>query len=174
MTFWSSRGLSGVVSRIARRRRNFYTVRLLFETAMTTPPSNFRRLVAATLILSTAAMGLPMTAHAGIVSTDAVLSSAATATDLSTTPSAQREQVTAFLQRADVRQALQAQGVQADAAVERVNAMSDAEVAQLAGRIDQAPVGGDVLGMLFTIFIILLVTDILGLTKVFPFTRSVR
>ena len=115
-----------------------------------------------------------MTAHAGIVSTDAVLSSATTATDLSTTPSVQREQVTAFLQRADVRQALQAQGVQADAAVARVNGMSDAEVAQLAGRIDQAPAGGDILGMLFTVFIVLLVTDILGLTKVFPFTRSVR
>ena len=143
---------------------------------MTAPTSTFRRLIASTLIVSCATMGLPMTAHAGIVSTDAVQSSAATATasDPSTAPSAQRAQVTAFLQRADVRQALQQQGVQADAAVQRVNAMSDAEVAQLAGRIDHAPAGGDVLGMLFTIFIILLVTDILGLTKVFPFTRSVR
>lgn len=141
---------------------------------MTTSLPALHRLIASTLIVSCATMGLPMTAHAGIVSTDAVLSSAATATDPSTTPSAQREQVTAFLQRADVRQALQQQGVQADAAVERVHAMSDAEVAQLAGRIEQAPAGGDVLGMLFTIFIILLVTDILGLTKVFPFTRSVK
>ena len=45
---------------------------------------------------------------------------------------------------------------------------------QVAGRIDQAPAGGDILGVLFTVFIVLLVTDILGLTKVFPFTRSVR
>jgi len=37
------------------------------------------------------------------------------------------------------------------------------------------PVGSSsVLGILFTVFIILLVTDILGLTKVFPFTRPVR
>lgn len=128
----------------------------------------FTRLVATTLIVSTASMGLPLTAHAGIVSTDAVLSEA------SGTASAERSRVTAFLQRDDVRQALQAQGVASEAAVERVNAMSDTEVAQLAGRIDQAPAGGDVLGMLFTVFIILLVTDILGLTKVFPFTRSVR
>ncbi|WP_366518856.1 hypothetical protein [Hydrogenophaga sp.] len=28
--------------------------------------------------------------------------------------------------------------------------------------------------MLFTVFLVLLVTDILGLTSVFPFTRSVR
>ena len=42
------------------------------------------------------------------------------------------------------------------------------------GRIDQAPVGGDVVEVLFVVFIILLVTDIMGLTKVFPFTRSTR
>jgi hypothetical protein len=40
--------------------------------------------------------------------------------------------------------------------------------------MDQLPAGGDILGIMFTIFIILLITDILGLTKVFPFTRSVR
>ena len=129
----------------------------------------FTRFIASTLIVSCATMGLPMTAHAGIVPTEAVL-----ADTVSATPSPERARVNAFLQRADVHQALQAQGVQSDAALERVNAMSDAEVAQLAGRIDQAPVGGDVLGLLFTVFIILLVTDILGLTKVFPFTRSVR
>jgi hypothetical protein len=85
-----------------------------------------------------------------------------------------RDRVNTFLVRADVRKALQQQGVNGDAAVERVKAMSDTEVAQLAGRIDQAPAGGDILGILFTIFIVLLVTDILGLTKVFPFTRSIR
>ena len=126
----------------------------------------FKRLVASALIVSCTAMGLPLTAQAGIVSTDEVLSSAA--------QTSSRERVTTFLSRADVRQTLQNQGVNGDAALERVNAMSDTEVAQLAGRIDQAPAGGDILGVLFTIFIVLLVTDILGLTKVFPFTRSVR
>jgi hypothetical protein len=128
--------------------------------------TTFTRLVASVLIVSSATMGLPMTANAGIVSTDETLSTAVQ-TD-------SRDRVNAFFSRADVRQALQGQGVSADAALERVQAMSDAEVAQLAGRIDQAPVGGDILGLLFTVFIVLLVTDILGLTKVFPFTRSVR
>jgi len=73
-----------------------------------------------------------------------------------------------------VQSALQSHGVTSESAVERVKAMSDDEVAQLAGRIDQAPAGGDILGILFTVFIILLITDILGLTKVFPFTRSMR
>ena len=70
--------------------------------------------------------------------------------------------------------ALQAQGVKADDALARVQSMSDAEVEQLAGRIEQAPAGGEILGLLFTVFVILLVTDILGFTKVFPFTRSAR
>ncbi len=128
--------------------------------------NTFKRLVASLVIASTALMGLPMTAQAAIVSTDEAISTPVAA--------ANRDRVNTFLTRADVRKALQEQGVNGDAAVERVKAMSDNEVAQLAGRIDQAPAGGDILGILFTIFIVLLVTDIMGLTKVFPFTRSIR
>ena len=61
------------------------------------------------------------------------------------------------------------------AAACHAQALTDAEAQQMVTQIDQAPAGAsDVVGILFTIFIILLVTDILGLTKVFPFTRSVR
>ena len=125
-----------------------------------------KRLIAALLIASTTLMGLPLTTHAGIVSTDTTLT--ATVTD------ANRDRVNTFLARSDVRQAMEARGVDSADALVRVQSMSDAEVAQVAGRIDQAPAGGDILGVLFTVFIVLLVTDILGLTKVFPFTRSVR
>lgn len=128
--------------------------------------TNFKRYIASVLIVATALAGLPLSAQAGIVSSDEILSSSAAV--------ANRDRVSNFLARDDVRQALQAQGVSPQAATQRVQAMSDAEVEQLAGRIDQAPAGGDVLGVLFTVFIVLLVTDIMGLTKVFPFTRSVR
>ncbi|OYU92711.1 MAG: hypothetical protein CFE45_22260, partial [Burkholderiales bacterium PBB5] len=70
--------------------------------------------------------------------------------------------------------ALQARGVAPDELRARVNALTDAEAAQLTAQIDAAPAGGEVLGVLFSIFVILLVTDILGFTKVFPFTRSSR
>jgi len=125
-----------------------------------------KRLIASLLIASTTLMGLPMGAHAGIVASEATLDAGVA--------QANRNAVSAFLARADVRKALEDRGVDSANAVQRVQAMSDAEVAQLAGRIDQAPAGGDILGLVFTVFIILLVTDILGLTKVFPFTRSVR
>lgn len=58
---------------------------------------------------------------------------------------------------------------------QRVAAMSDDEITHLSGKIDKLPAAGsDVLGAVLFVFIVLLVTDILGLTKVFPFTRSVR
>ena len=126
----------------------------------------FKRLIASLLIVSTTCLSLPMTAQAGIVPTEDALQAPAA--------SVARERVASFLQRDDVANAIKAQGVSSAAAQERVNAMSDAEVNQLAQRIDQAPAGGEILGVLFTVFIILLVTDILGLTKVFPFTRSAR
>jgi hypothetical protein len=78
------------------------------------------------------------------------------------------------LNRAEVAAALQARGVSVEVARERVAALTDAEAAQVAARIDQAPAGGDALGVIVTIFLILLITDILGFTKVFPFTRPIR
>lgn len=125
---------------------------------------SFCRLVATALIPCLLLSGLP--AHAGLVSSEAALITADSQAD--------RERVSAFLSRDEVRQQLQDQGVSADDAIARVQAMSDAEVALLADRVDRAPAGGDVIGVLFTVFVILLVTDILGFTKVFPFTRSIR
>ena len=88
---------------------------------------------------------------------------------------AQRDYVNATLARADVAAGLQERGVSVEQARARVAALTDDEVAVVAQTIETAPAGAnDVLGVLVTIFIILLVTDILGLTKVFPFTRSIR
>jgi hypothetical protein len=128
--------------------------------------NSFKRLTASVLIASTAMLGMPMVAQAGMVS-----SQQSFATPIQ---SAARDKVNAVLAREDVRAGLAERGLSAELAQDRVQAMSDEEVASLAGRIDQAPAGGDILGLVFTVFIILLITDILGLTKVYPFTRSVR
>ncbi len=78
------------------------------------------------------------------------------------------------LQRADVVAALQARGVSVDAARARVAALTDEEAARVAAEIDKAPAGADVVGTIVFIFVLLLITDILGFTKVFPFTRPIR
>ncbi|HSH57331.1 MAG TPA: PA2779 family protein [Halomonas sp.] len=82
-----------------------------------------------------------------------------------------RERIHAVLARDDVREQLVAQGVDPAEVEARVAALSDAEAAQMAERLDQMPAGASVVGALFAVFVILLVTDILGLTNVFPFTR---
>lgn len=122
----------------------------------------FNRAVARLLILCTLGLGLPLPASAGIVTTDQI------------TAGAERDRVRDFMAREDVRAQMESLGVDANSVRERVDAMTDEEVSKLAGRIDQMPAGAGIVGVLFAVFIILLVTDILGLTKVFPFTRSVR
>ena len=86
-----------------------------------------------------------------------------------------RDRIRTFLERDEVRAELQAHGVSAADARARVDTMTDEEAQRIAGRLDTLPAGGtDLLGVAFAVFIILLITDILGLTKVFPFTRSAR
>lgn len=87
----------------------------------------------------------------------------------------ERTHVMQFLAREDVAKQIAAQGVNIALVKQRVAAMSDNEINQLSDKIDQLPAAGsDVLGVVLFVFVLLLVTDILGLTKVFPFTRSVR
>lgn len=65
-------------------------------------------------------------------------------------------------------------GVKPAAAKARVNALSDEEVAAIAGKIDSLPAGGEFIGALLFVFALLLVTDIPGFTKVYSFTRSAK
>ncbi len=123
----------------------------------------FRRFVASMLIVSIAALALPQQSYAAMVSTGSAIASA------------ERDRIATVLNRADVRAQLESMGVKPADVNARLGALTDQEAAQIAAQIDSLPAGGDgILGALVFIFIVLLVTDILGLTKVFPFTRSVR
>lgn len=125
----------------------------------------FSRLTAAIVAVAIFCTTLPLPAQAGWVRTDESLGSV----------TAVRQQVGDLLARQDVRDALVARGVDPAEVQARVGALTDEEARLLAERIDRLPAGGSsVIGVLFAVFIILLVTDILGLTKVFPFTRPVR
>jgi hypothetical protein len=109
-------------------------------------------------------------AQAATLSTDAVL-----AAQQHEAADAKRQQILATLQRADVAQGLVDRGVDMRAVQARVQALSDDEVQTVAERLDQLPAGGsDIIGTIVFIFLVLLITDILGFTKVFPFTRSIR
>lgn len=122
--------------------------------------------VVALLIASLLPLPLPV-AHAALVTTDQVFSGEREA----------RERINAFLNRQDVQTQLQQYGVGADEAKARVDALTDDEAKSLAGKLDSLPAGGvvgEILGAALIVFIVLLITDILGFTKVFPFTRPVK
>jgi hypothetical protein len=116
-----------------------------------------RRLIAGLLILS---LVLPLPVHAGMVATESLL---------------ERERIATLLERADVQAQLQAYGVSFGEVKARVAALTDAEAAELAARIDELPAGGvSILGAILIVFLVLLLTDILGYTKVFPFTKPMK
>jgi hypothetical protein len=133
--------------------------------------STARRVLASLLTASIVFTGMAQAAPMALISTE----QAAAAATQPATRSEPHARLQATLDRADLTAMLQSRGVSVDEMRARVDALTDAEAQQLLTQIDQAPAGAaDVVGVLFTVFIILLVTDILGLTKVFPFTRSVR
>ena len=124
-------------------------------------------------VLSISLVGavIPQPAQAAAVSAEAV----AQAEGVLPSPDAARVQLASALARDDVAAALRAQGVDPAAVQARVDSLSDAEAQTLAARIADAPAGAsDVLGTIVFLFVLLLITDILGFTKVFPFTRSIR
>ena len=126
------------------------------------------RIISHILMLSVLSMSiLASNAQAAMISSDQLASSQATSQD--------RERIRSFFDRADVQAQLQARGVSSEAAKSRVDALTDNEVASLSGQLDNLPAGGvDVVGFLLLIFIVLIITDVLGLTKVFSFTKSAR
>jgi hypothetical protein len=86
--------------------------------------------------------------------------------------SADRTLVLNALARAEVQEKMREFGVDPAAAQARVAALSDEEVAALAQKIGSAPAGGnDVLVIALVVFLILLMTDILGYTSIFPFVK---
>lgn len=131
-----------------------------------------QRLLAILLSLSLVNAMMFQTAYAGMISTEEVARMASVDQGASG-----HARLTTALARADVRAEMARLGVDPALAVERVAALTDEEAANLADRIDSAPAGADgggIIGALVLIFIVLLFTDIMGWTKIFPFTRSIR
>jgi len=86
-----------------------------------------------------------------------------------------RARIVSALSREDVQVALVARGIDPIEAKGRVAALTDEEASLMASQLDTAVAGGNgIIGAIVLIFLVLLLTDILGFTKIFPFTRSVR
>ncbi len=119
-----------------------------------------RQLTAALTVICFLGLGLQSPASAGVIGTADYLAAEARAGHLA--------DVNAALNRDDVRAQLVAMGVDPAAAVDRVAALSDSELAEVAQQIDTLPAGGDgLLAVIGVVFVVLLILEIIGVTDVF-------
>lgn len=126
------------------------------------------RAVAAGVVVALVATTTPAPVQARIVTTEEALAGSAAGVPVD------RSALEALLARDDVRTRLEALGVSPEEARARVQALDDAQAQALAEQLERLPAGGSVIGAVVLVFVILLVTDILGFTRVFPFTRPIR
>lgn len=130
-----------------------------------------RRFVAVAMAVVMLSVSGPITlARAAMISTDQVIEQTSAAED--------RARVLEFLGREDVRRELEALGVDPDEALRRADALSDEEIRGIARQLAALPAGqnvvGPIVGAIVLIFLVLLITDLLGLTDVYPFVRKQR
>ena len=123
------------------------------------------RSVACVVALSISNVASFPTAHAALISTGQVAQAA----------TQDRIAISTVLARPEIQAELIRRGVSVDEANQRVAALTDDEARTLSQQLDSLPAGGiDVLGTALIVFIVLLITDILGFTKVFSFTRPIK
>ena len=86
-----------------------------------------------------------------------------------------RAYITNVLAREDIQKALIARGIDPIEAQARISTLTDKEAIQFADTMEQLPAGGTVgviVGLAVLIFLVLLLTDILGYTDIFPFVKK--
>lgn len=111
-------------------------------------------------------------AHAGMVSTETLIKQQTGDAVASEQAPSSRERLRDLLARDDVRGQMMTLGIGAAEADARLAALTDQEVADIAGRLDQLPAGegvGSILVIIFIIFGVAVLMDALGVFDIFPF-----
>lgn len=85
-----------------------------------------------------------------------------------------RDSLQQQLEHDAARQQLQAWGVSPDQIRSRIDSLTDTELARINQQVDELNAGGNVLGILLIIFIVFVITDVIGATDIFPFIHPVK
>ncbi|WP_372748567.1 PA2779 family protein [Litorivivens sp.] len=85
-----------------------------------------------------------------------------------------KQSLKAYLDRDDVKQQMVEMGVSPADVDSRIDAMTPAELAELNTALQEAPAGAGLVGVVLTIFIVFVITDVIGATDIFPFIRPVN
>ena len=85
-----------------------------------------------------------------------------------------RDSLQQLLDQDTARQQLQAWGVSPEQINSRIDSLTDAELARINQQLNDLNAGGSVLGILLVIFIVFVITDVIGATDIFPFIHPVN
>ncbi len=128
----------------------------------------WKKVVAAYSVFAMTILGIPAPAVAGMIATDEVGVAAESGTQA-------RQQLEALLARQDVQSEFVKHGLSPDQAKARVAALTDDEAKMVSAQLEELAAGGNgVVGALVLIFLVLLFTDIMGWTHIFPFTKPIN
>lgn len=100
-------------------------------------------------------------AWSGIVTTDQLIQEQFEALD--------KASLIAMLDRDDMRQQLIERGVDPEYAKARIASLSDAQINELKGSIDNLPAGSGAVAILVAVLLVLVILDIVGVTNIFTF-----
>ena len=118
-----------------------------------------RTLILRVVSVSLICMGFAQVAPAGMVGTGYLIESETRVESLS--------RMEMMLARDDVGRQLVALGVDQATVMERLNGLSTAELLELEGQMDQQVAGGDILGLIGAVFVVLLILELVGVTDIF-------
>lgn len=104
-------------------------------------------------------MGFAQGAPAGMIGTGYLLEDESRAASIS--------RMDILLAREDVGRQLEAFGVDRAMVMERLGALSTAELLELEGRLDSQVAGGDIVGLIGAVFVVLLILELVGVTDIF-------
>lgn len=110
----------------------------------------YRIYVAWPLMVLMMSLSLPMGyARAALVTTEQAIERSDAAVD--------RAEIKSLLSRDDIKRQLAAMGVNADEAAARIDSLSDAEVAEIAARIDNLPAGQGAIGVVVILLLVVII-----------------
>lgn len=118
-----------------------------------------REILVRLLSVALISMGFMQVSSAGMIGTEYLVESDAREASL--------ERVRVLLAKQDVAEQLQAFGVEPAAVAERLAGMTNAELLQIESTLHQETVGGDALGIIGAVFLVLLILELVGVTDVF-------
>ncbi len=121
--------------------------------------SIFQHVVTRLMAVAIISMGFVQVSAAGVIGTQQMVNSEARQDQLA--------RMETLLARQDVAGQLALYGVAPEMVMERVQNLTSAELMELEGKINQQVAGGDIVGLVGAVFIVLIILELVGVIDIF-------